>query len=185
MIVALSWIGEHGIKRNIVVRPCLIRASPTIGHSTGAEDIVEPDDRVNMAGDTTVETGLPGFCDYYVIGQFHLVMGSIGKDARTVCGGVVVGNRVIDEYRPTDAGAGNYPVDTSAVRRLIAGDDILDDQRTRIIHRVDAASLTSQDIIPLNDIPFDDRGCSSPRDVDAASTPIIHVVGDHLVQHLR
>src|SRR5215510_2506703 len=117
MIVALSGIGEQGISGDIALRPCLIRASPTIGHSTGAEDIVEPDNRVNMAvGGTTVETGLPGFCDYYVIGQFHLVIGSIGKDARTVCGGVVVGNRVIDEYRPTDAGVGNYPVDTSAVR---------------------------------------------------------------------
>jgi hypothetical protein len=46
MIVALSGIGEQGISGDIAVRPCLIGANPTIGHSAGAKDIVESDDRL-------------------------------------------------------------------------------------------------------------------------------------------
>jgi hypothetical protein len=65
-------------------------------------------------GRATEESGLPWFCDYYVIGQFHLAIGSIGKDGGTVGSGVVVSNRIINEYRSSDA-AGNRPVDTSAV----------------------------------------------------------------------
>ena len=100
MIVALSGIGEQGISRDIAVRPCLIGASPAIGRSAGAKDIVESDDRLMLADCATVETGLPGFCDYYVIGQFYTGIASIGIDAGTDEGGVVVGNRVIDEIGP-------------------------------------------------------------------------------------
>src|SRR5262249_49072723 len=104
MIVALSGIGEYGVSGNIVVRPCLIGASPSIGHSADAKDIVESDSRRILVEVATVETGLSGFCDYYVIAQFRLDIESIGKDAGTDEGGVVVGNRVIDEYRSTGAG---------------------------------------------------------------------------------
>src|SRR5215813_802785 len=104
MVVALSGIGELGISGYIAVRPCLIGASPAISHTVDAEDIVESDDRVNMAvSGAAEETGLPGFCDYYVIGQFHLVISSIGINGGTVCRDIVVGNRVIDEYRSTDS----------------------------------------------------------------------------------
>src|SRR5262245_38088996 len=99
MIVALSGIGEQGISGDVAVRPCHIGDGPAIGHSAGAEDIVESNDRRILGGEAgTVETGLPGFCDYYVIGQFRLCTDPQGKDSRTVRGGVVVGDRVIDEY---------------------------------------------------------------------------------------
>src|SRR5262245_33509509 len=99
MIVAVSGIGEQWISGDIAVRPWPVGASPVIGHSAGAEDIVESDDQASMAVEvTTVETGLSGLCDYYVIGQFRPAIISIGEDAGTVCG-VVVGNRVIDKYR--------------------------------------------------------------------------------------
>src|SRR6266508_1372432 len=98
MIVALSGIGEQGISGDIVVRPCHIAATPAIGHSVGAKDIVESNDwRILVVEAATVETELSGFCDYYVIGQFRLRIESSGKDAGTDRGGVVVGNRVIDE----------------------------------------------------------------------------------------
>src|SRR5262245_59260755 len=85
MIVALSGIGEQWIKRNIVVLPCHIGDGLGIGHSVDAEDIVESDDRRLLVGeDEKVETGLPGFCDYYVIGQFRLHAVSKGKDAGTI-----------------------------------------------------------------------------------------------------
>src|SRR5262245_9284750 len=84
MIVALSGIGEQGISGDIAVRPCLIGATPAIGHSAGAKDIVESDDqRILVVDVATVEAGLPGFCDYYVIGQFRPAIGSIGNDAGT------------------------------------------------------------------------------------------------------
>jgi hypothetical protein len=99
MIVALSGIGEQWISGDVAVRPCHIGATTAIGHSAGAEDIVGLDDRADMAVEVpTVETGLPGIGDYYVIGQFCPAIISIGKDAGTVCG-VIVGNRVIDKYR--------------------------------------------------------------------------------------
>jgi hypothetical protein len=84
MIVALSGIGEPGISRDIAVRPCHIGATPAIGHSACAKDIVESADRLFMYEGTTVKTGLPGFCDYYVISQFRPETESIGKDAGTV-----------------------------------------------------------------------------------------------------
>src|SRR5262245_352414 len=105
MKVALSGIGEQGISRDIAVHPCPIGATPAIGHSAGAENIVESCDRRILAESVaTVKTELPGFCDYYVIGQFRPGISSIGKDAGTVYVGVVVGNSVIDECRSTDAG---------------------------------------------------------------------------------
>src|SRR5262245_43370678 len=80
MKVALSGIGELGISGDIAIRPCLIGATPGIGHSAGAEDIVESGDRRIRVAVATVETGLPGLRDYYVIGQFRLDIGSIGVD---------------------------------------------------------------------------------------------------------
>src|SRR5262245_20380130 len=137
MIVTLSGIGEQRIKRFIAVCPCHIGDGPLIGHSAAAaEDIVESDDRRrrrSLGEAYRVETGLSGFCDYYVIGQFSLCAISFGVDAGTM-GGVVVSDRVIDEYRPTDAD-GYPPVNTTALTTLIAGDEILDDQRFWIIHR--------------------------------------------------
>ena len=49
MIVALSVIGEPGISGDIAVRPRLIGATPAIGHSAAAKDIVESDDRLILA----------------------------------------------------------------------------------------------------------------------------------------
>src|SRR5262245_33389667 len=100
MIAALSGIGEQWISGNIAIHPCLIGANPAIGHSAAAKDIVESGDRrIPVVGGATVEAGLPGFCDDYVIGQFRPGIESIGKDAGTVLGAVVVGNRVIHESR--------------------------------------------------------------------------------------
>jgi hypothetical protein len=45
----LGGIGEQGISGDITVCPCPIRASLAIGHPTGAEDIVESDDRLTLA----------------------------------------------------------------------------------------------------------------------------------------
>jgi len=84
MIVALSGIGEPGISGDIAVHPCLIGASPAIGQSVDTKDIVESDYRLMLAKIVaTVETELPGFCDYYVIGQFRPGIESIGNDAGT------------------------------------------------------------------------------------------------------
>jgi hypothetical protein len=84
MIVTLSGGDEQGIIGDIAVHPCLIGANPAIGHSAGAKDIIESDDRLILVEETaTVETELPGFCDYYVIGQFRPGIGSIGIDAGT------------------------------------------------------------------------------------------------------
>jgi hypothetical protein len=106
MIVALSGIGEQGISGDIALRPCPVGAIPAIGHSAAAEDIVESNDRrILVSEGLTVETGLRGFCDYYVIGQFRLDTESIGKYSGTEEGGVVVGNRVIDEYESLREGA--------------------------------------------------------------------------------
>src|SRR5262245_52266511 len=41
MKVALNGIGEQWISRDIAVRPCLIGATPAIGHSAAAKNIVE------------------------------------------------------------------------------------------------------------------------------------------------
>lgn len=127
MIVAISGIGEQGISGDIALTSCLTGASPVIGLSAAAEDIVESNDRrILITEGLTVETGLRWFCDYYVIGQFRLDAESIGKDAGTDEGGVVVGNRVIDECRSLrEVG---YPVKTCAEFGLIAGDEILNDQ---------------------------------------------------------
>src|SRR5215468_7591167 len=104
MIVALSEIGEHGISRDVAVRPCHIGAVPAIGHSATAENIVESDDRRILAAETvTEETGLPGFCVYYVIGQFRPSIGAEVIDAGTGCGGVVIGNRVIEDFQWSSA----------------------------------------------------------------------------------
>jgi hypothetical protein len=84
MIVALGGIGEQRVCRDIAIRSCLIRAGPAIGHSVEAEDIVEPDNRRALAEGITVESVLPGFCDYYVIGQFRLLVETTGIDAGTV-----------------------------------------------------------------------------------------------------
>ena len=46
MIVALSGIGEQGISGDIAVPSCHIGAIPAIGHSAGAKDIAESDDRL-------------------------------------------------------------------------------------------------------------------------------------------
>src|SRR5262252_101971 len=138
MIVALSGIGEQGIIGDIAVRPCLIGASPAIGHSAGAEDIVESYDRLILCEGATIEADFPGFCDYDVVGQFRPLIGSLSIDAGTVCAAVVVvGNRVIDEYRST-----KFPGETSTGRGLIADDEILDDQSARNTVHVDAASAT-------------------------------------------
>src|SRR5215510_1706799 len=180
MVVALSGISEQGISGDIAVGPCLIGATPAISQSVDTKDIVKPDDRrILVEEPATVETELPGFCDYYVIGQFCPVIKSISNDAGTEEGAVVVGNRIIDEYRSTGGGR-NYPGETSAVIGLIAGNEILDDQSIRNIRHVEAASLASQGIIPLDDIPFDDRGSSS-KHVDAPSKQT-RVVGDHIVE---
>ena len=178
MKVALSGVDELGISGDIPVLPCPIRASPIIGQSAGAKDIVESGDR--DAGCVTEESGLPGFCDYYVIGQFY-TWKSIGKDAGTEYGAVVVGNRVIDK----DA-VESKREDTSSGSGLIAGDEILDDQSLHIIRNGDATSLTAsltwhEDTISLNDTSFDDRGCSPPTQADASSTST-HVVGDYIVE---
>src|SRR5262249_11236324 len=146
MIVALSGIGEQGISRDIAVRPCLIGATPGISRSACAEDIVESNGRVNAA---TVESGLPGFCDYYVIGQFRPDIDSIDIVAGPVSG-FVVGDRVIDEPGSRIA---DYPIDASAFRGMIAGDQILDYHSIRHKHQPDASPPTA-DTIPLDDIPF-------------------------------
>src|SRR5262245_6406739 len=188
MIVTLSWIGEQGISRDIAVRPCHIGAIPAIGHSAAAEDIVESNDRLILVGEgLTVETVLRRFCDYYVIGQFRLEAESIGKDAGTDEVGVVVDNRVIDEYRSLRESG--FPGKTCADIGLIAGDEILDDLSFKPIRQVDAAPRTARNMIPLDDIPFDDQG-SSPGHVDATSCTYqlesTHpVVGDHIVEDLR
>src|SRR5262249_34795440 len=181
MIVPLSGIGKQGIRLDMPVHPCPIGATPAIGHSASAENIVKSCDRRILAESVaTVKTGLPGFCDYYVIGQFRPEISSIGKDAGTVCVGVVVGNSVIDECRSTDAG-GTEQVETSAVKMgLIACDEILDDQRVRITLYGEAASLVG--IIPFDDISFDDRGFDR-RNVEAAPSRT-RVFGDHIVQDL-
>src|SRR5215510_2729251 len=98
MIVALSGIGEQGIGLDVAVHPCLIGAILVICLSAAAEDIVESNDRrILVREGLAVEARLPGFCDYYVIGQCRLAAESIGKDAGTEEGGAVIGNRVIDE----------------------------------------------------------------------------------------
>src|SRR5262249_28197546 len=186
MIVALSGIGEQGISGDVAVRPCHIGAGPCISHSAGAEDIVESEDwRILVVEESTGETGLPGFCDYYVIGQFRLGIEFFGKDAGTECGGVVVGNRVIDEYRSTLA----CHVETSAVAKgLIAGDEILDNQGIRIqtTISVDAASLTacltSHGINPLDAIIFEDLR-SAAIQADAAPSLTL-ITRDHIVEDL-
>src|SRR5262245_36761615 len=105
MIVVLSEIGEHGIIRDVAVRPCHIGAVPAIGRSAAtAENIVESDDRRILTIEiVTVETGLPGFCVYYVIGQFRPSIGAEVIDAGTGCGGVVIGNRVIEDFQWSSA----------------------------------------------------------------------------------
>src|SRR5215468_887195 len=79
--------------------------------------------------------------------------------------------------------AAGIPVEACAAAGLIAGDEILDEQRTRIIQHPDAAPRSLRDPIPLDDIPFDDRG-SGAIHFDAASIGAIqtHVVGDHIVK---
>src|SRR5262245_46352490 len=100
MIVALSGIGEQWIGEDVAVRSCHIWAGSGISHSAAAENIVESDGRRILAVETsTVETGLPGFCVYYVIGQFRLYIWAYVKDAGTGSGGVVVGNRVIEDFQ--------------------------------------------------------------------------------------
>src|SRR5262245_42363733 len=183
MEVAMSGISQERSGEAIAVVPCLMAETAAISQSVDTKDIVKPDDRrILVEEPATVETELPGFCDYYVIGQFCPVIESISNDAGTEEGGVVVGNRIIDEYRSTGGGR-NYPGETSAVIGLIAGNEILDDQSIRNIRHVEAASLASQGIIPLDDIPFDDRGSSS-KHVDATSKQT-RVVGDHIVEDFR
>jgi len=183
MIVALSGIGEQGISGDIAVRPCHIGASPAIGRSTGAKGIVGSDNRWFWGKEgATVESGLTRLPDYYVIGQFGHAGAALDKDAGTVrVDGVIVGNRVIDEH----GAVGDPQVDARAISSFIAGDDILDDQSLRNT-RVDAASGicsgTCQDI-PLDDIPFDDRGFGVFHFYAASSSS--PVVGDYIVENLR
>src|SRR5215510_5468825 len=188
MIVALSGIGEQWIGGDIAVRPCHIGASPAIGRSTEAENIVEPGDRCGRGGEgATFVSGLPRLRDYYVIGQFDHASAILDKDAGTIGiktahgDGIIVDNRIIDDHGAVE----NRQVDARAVAGCIAGDDILDDQSLRPSH-VNAASgsysLTFRDI-SLDNIPFDDRGLGVFQVYAASSSS--PVVGDYIIENLR
>ena len=73
-------------------------------------------------------------------------------------------------------------MDASALRRLIASDEILDDQSNHIIPHGDAGSLACP-VLP-DDISFDDRGCSLKTHENASST-LGFIVGDDIVEDLR
>src|SRR6266508_3429291 len=156
MIVTLSGGDELGISGDIAVRPCLVGAIPAIGRSAAAKDIVESDGRRFLYEGAAVKTGLPGFCDYYVIGE----NADANKRVDTSAGnGLIAGDEILDDQS------------LHLIHHVDAASLTL------------TASVTwLGDTISLNDISFDDRG--SIHIHEDASSIRIHVVGDYIVEDL-
>src|SRR5215510_14128693 len=159
MIVALSGVGEQGISGDIAVRPCLIGASPAISQSVDAENIAESDDRLSLVEEpATVESELPGFCDYYVIGQFRLGIESVGN-------GLITGDDILDDQSIRNI----HHVEAASLTShgIIPLDDIPFDDRGSSRKHVDAASIRTH---VVGDHIVEDLYRRSPPNADSTTT---------------